>query len=167
MYITQLDSPVGKLTMAGDGQAITGLWIQGQKYDRATLPAQAQVRDDLPVFGEARRWLDAYFGGKDPGALPPLAPVGSAFRQAVWARLLRIPRGSVVTYGDIAQALSKPAQAVGGAVGHNPISILIPCHRVVGATGNLTGYAGGLAAKEHLLRLEGVDMAPLFIPNAK
>lgn len=157
-YRTQIPSPLGALTLAGDGGAITGLWLPGQKYFGATLKNDAVERADLPVFAQARAWLEAYFAGErpDPRALP-LAPRGSAFRKRVWAALLDIPYGETVTYGQIAREIGcASARAAGGAVGHNPISILIPCHRVLGAGGKLTGYAGGLPAKRFLLRLEGV-----------
>lgn len=150
-------SPVGLLTLASDGENLTGLWIAGQKYFAAGTPTNLPARDDLPVFMQARGWLDRYFAGErpEPGELP-LAPQGSAFRQRVWRVLCDIPYGQTVTYGEIArQLLVNSAQAVGGAVGHNPISIIIPCHRVLGADGSLTGYAGGLAAKQWLLRHEG------------
>ena len=124
----------------------------------------------LPVFEQASAWLDAYFAKAPLPALPPLAPQGSPFRQAVWRLLLEIPYGTVTTYGALArtlrgQGISAAAQAVGGAVGHNPISILIPCHRVVGSDGSLTGYAGGVANKQFLLELEGVDMTGLYVPT--
>ena len=150
-------SPVGLLTLASDGEAVTGLWLAGQKYFAAGIPTNLPACDDLPVFARARDWLDRYFAGErpEPGELP-LAPQGSAFRKRVWRVLCEIPYGQTVTYGEIARQLSvNSAQAVGGAVGHNPISIIIPCHRVLGADGSLTGYAGGLAAKQWLLRHEG------------
>ena len=161
MYKTTLPSPVGLLTLASDGTALTGLWLEGQKYFAATMGSHAEHRHDLAVFSQTAHWLDVYFSGEIPPALPPLAPQGSAFRQAVWKLLLEIPRGETTTYGALTkimrqQGLSASAQAVGGAVGHNPISILIPCHRVLGANGSLTGYAGGIEVKRRLLHLEGV-----------
>lgn len=170
-YLTTLPSPVGLLHMASDGDSITGLWLAGQKYFAATVEGDTQELPDLPVFQQAARWLNAYFAGKCPPALPPLAPRGSDFRQAVWKLLLEIPRGQTTTYGALAQKLrehgiSAAPQAVGGAVGHNPISILIPCHRVIGSNGSLTGYAGGIAAKRYLLRLEGVDVTGLTAPKS-
>ena len=165
-----MDSPVGRLHLASDGESITGLWIEGQKYFAATLDGDAMQQPDLPVFAQARAWLEAYFA-KDPlPPLPPLAPRGSDFRQHVWQQLLAIPYGKTVTYGDIAKTLkangiSAAAQAVGGAVGHNPISILIPCHRVVGSSGSLTGYAGGVHIKKALLELEETDMSGMFVPT--
>lgn len=168
--LTTLPSPVGPLHLASDGEAITGLWLEGQKYFAATLEGETRESPDLPVFRQTAAWLNAYFAGEVPPALPPLAPQGSPFRQAVWKLLLEIPRGQTATYGALAeklreQGLSAAPQAVGGAVGHNPISILIPCHRVVGSDGSLTGYAGGLAAKQKLLELEGVDITGLSVPK--
>ena len=157
MVKTNYDSPLGQLTLASDGEAIIGLWIEGQKYFAAGIPTNLPVRDDLPVFLQARGWLDRYFAGKRPAVCElPLAPQGSAFRQSVWTILCQIPYGHTVTYGEIAKRLGcKSAQAVGGAVGHNPISIIIPCHRVLGADRGLTGYAGGMDKKIWLLRHEG------------
>lgn len=169
-YMTTLSSPVGFLHLASDGDSITGLWLEGQKYFAATLENDAKIQEDLPVLRQAAAWLDAYFAREVLPALPPLAPQGSPFRQAVWKLLLDIPRGQTTTYGALAQALreqgvSAAPQAVGGAVGHNPISILIPCHRVVGTNGSLTGYAGGIAAKKYLLELEGADVTGLYVPK--
>ena len=157
MVKTNYDSPIGQLTLASDGEAIIGLWIEGQKYFAAGIPTNLPVCDDLPVFLQARDWLDRYFAGECPKAAElPLAPQGSAFRQSVWTSLCQIPYGHTVTYGEIAKRLScKSAQAVGGAVGHNPISIIIPCHRVLRADRGLTGYAGGTDKKIWLLRHEG------------
>ena len=170
MYQTTLPSPVGRLTLASDGTALTGLWIEGQKYFASTLDADAIDAPALPVFLQTAQWLDAYFEKRPLPPLPPLAPKGSDFRQKVWQQLLAIPYGKTVTYGDIAKTLkergvSAAAQAVGGAVGHNPISIIIPCHRVVGSSGSLTGYAGGVHIKKALLELEGTDMTGMFVPT--
>ena len=158
-YITHYPSPVGRLTLASDGEAITGLWIAGQKYFAATLPEDTCLRPDLSVFLQAAAWLDAYFGEEDLLSLPPLRPDGTPFRKTVWEALLDIPYGVTVTYGELAEKLQysgvyTSARAVGGAVGHNPISILVPCHRVLGADGSLTGYAGGVEVKRFLLELE-------------
>lgn len=162
-YCTEYPSPVGLLTMASDGEHIVGLWLEGQKYFLSTLSQAPVQKDEVPVFDQAREWLNRYFAGEKPlpGELP-LAPMGGAFRQAVWQYLCEIPYGQVTTYGAIARQIaqqfgrqSMSAQAVGGAVGHNPISIIIPCHRVVGAGGSLTGYAGGVERKRWLLELEG------------
>ena len=153
-YISTYQSPLGGVTLSSDGESLTGLWFDGQKYFAATL-SQSHKAADLPVFRQTARWLDIYFQGLAPDFTPPLTPRGSPFRQAVWDELLRIPYGETVTYGDIAKKLGvRSAQAVGGAVGHNPISIIIPCHRVLGAKNDLTGYAGGLEKKAFLLTLE-------------
>ena len=169
-FLMKYSSPVGVLQLASDGESVTGLWIECQKYFAATLEDDARERTDLPIFCAAASWLDAYFAGRTLPALSALAPKGSPFRQAVWKLLLEIPCGKTTTYGALAQALreqgvSASAQAVGGAVGHNPISILIPCHRVVGTSGSLTGYAGGMAVKQRLLELEGADMTGLYVPK--
>lgn len=159
-FFTTVPSPLGELTLAGDGEGLSGLWLPGQKYFGGGMLETAARRDELPVFLLAGRWLERYFGGERPSPEEvPLRPVGSPFRQAVWRLLLKIPYGQVTTYGRLAAALGGTSpRAVGGAVGHNPISIIIPCHRVVGGNGSLTGYAGGLAAKKTLLRLEGADI---------
>ena len=162
-YITHYQSPLGSITISSDGTSLTGLWFDGQKYFASTLGADYKEKD-LPVFTEAKRWLDIYFSGNEPDFTPLLALKGSAFRMAVWQILQSIPYGQTITYGDIARQLAAQtgktkmsAQAVGGAVGHNPISIIVPCHRVVGTGGSLTGYAGGIAKKIKLLELEGID----------
>ncbi len=153
-------SPVGTITLAGQDDAITGLWFEGQKFFGATMPPGCQ-KGDLPVFRQAEHWLELYFTGKAPDFTPPLSFSSTPFRMAVWNALLTIPYGQTVTYGDIARQLGLPlssARAVGGAVGRNPISLFIPCHRVVGSGGSLTGYAGGLGVKSALLRLEGIHL---------
>lgn len=163
-YFTEYISPIGKLTIASDGTNIVGLWLDGQKYFLDTLPEMPIENNNIPVFDKVLDWLDRYFNGKKPDIKElPLKPIGGAFRQAVWQCLCEIPYGAVTTYGAIAKKVATElgketmsAQAVGGAVGHNPISIIIPCHRVVGANGSLTGYAGGIDKKIQLLRLEGV-----------
>ena len=155
-YTDRYPSPLGWMILASDGAALTGLWFEGQKY----CPDVSGYRQgELPVFAAAKAWLDVYFRGGDPGPVPPLAPAGTAFCQAVWAVLGTIPYGQTMTYGQVSGILarqrgSSSPRAVGSAVGHNPISILIPCHRVVGAGGTLTGYAGGLERKRKLLALE-------------
>ena len=155
LFLTHYASPLGPILLAADETGLTGLWFEGQKYFPSFLGVDYQEKE-TPVLTETARWLDVYFSGKDPDILPPLHPQGSPFRQAVWDILLTIPRGQTMTYGEIARRLGvRSAQAVGGAVGHNPISILIPCHRVVGSDGSLTGYAGGLDRKTRLLQLEG------------
>lgn len=174
-YSTTYKSPVGTLTLACDeeGRRLVGLWLEGQKYHGGTLSQAMTRRDDILLFGTAKEWLDRYFAGEQPQAGQlPLAPMGSEFRQGVWSILREIPYGQVMTYGDIAREMatrmgreSMSSQAVGGAVGHNPISIIIPCHRVVGSSGSLTGFAGGVRAKGKLLELEGADLSRLFVPN--
>ena len=170
-YITHYSSPIGAITIASNGTSLTGLWFDGQKYFASTLGADYKEKD-LPVFTEAKRWLDIYFSGREPDFTPPLALNGSAFRMAVWQILQSIPYAQTITYGDIARQLAAQqgktkmsAQAVGGAVGHNPISIIVPCHRVVGADGSLTGYAGGIDKKVQLLELEGIDITEFTIPS--
>ena len=159
MYCTQYASPLGLMTLASDGKAIVGLWFEGQKHFAAGVREEMIPRDDLPVFAQARDWLERYFDGQRPAISElPLAPCGSAFQQSVWQVLCRIPYGQTMTYGEIARYIRcQSAQAVGGAVGRNPISVIIPCHRVLGANGSLTGYAGGVDKKNRLLQLEGAD----------
>lgn len=172
-YSTHYASPLGLLMLASDGDNLVGLWIEGQKYFGDTVDEDMTEKGDLPVFTATKNWLDKYFAGQKPAIADlPLAPTGGAFRKAVWNILCEIPYGQYITYGDIAKAVavrmgkaSMSSQAVGGAVGHNPISIIIPCHRVVGANGSLTGYAGGISKKIKLLEREGVDMSQLFVPT--
>jgi len=147
------------LTLAADGESLTGLWLEGQKYFAAGPGPDARDVPNLPVFLETAAWLERYFSGQRPPDLPPLAPGGSGFRQSVWKKLLEIPYGQTRSYGELAEVLDSSPRAVGGAVGHNPISILIPCHRVVGAHGGLTGYAGGVDKKRFLLELERDGLA--------
>lgn len=172
-FSTTYDSPVGTLTLCSDGENLCGLWIEGQKYHGATIPEAMVPRDDAEPFPQTRAWLDGYFAGRQPaiGDLP-LRPIGSDFRQRVWRILTQIPYGQTTTYGAIAQQVAAEegkdhmaSLAIGGAVGHNPISIIIPCHRVVGSDGSLTGYAGGIERKMALLELEGVDMGRLYVPK--
>ena len=159
IYTSHYTSPLGGMTLTSDGTALTGLYFDDEKD---CPPISAARKKDLPVFGEIMRWLDLYFAGKEPDFMPTLNPTGTSFQMSVWAILRAIPFGETTTYGAIAKQLEKntgrrmSAQAVGGAVGRNPISILIPCHRVIGANGSLTGYAGGLDKKEYLLELEGI-----------
>ena len=156
-YTYRYTSPLGGITLASDGEALTGLWFDGQKYFADTLDAE-YAEKVLPVFDETAKWLDLYFGGIVPGFTPKLNPRGTSFRRRVWDVLLTIPYGQTMTYGEIAKALGcRSSQAIGGAVGHNPISLIIPCHRVVGADGSLTGYAGGVDKKRRLLELEFVS----------
>lgn len=160
-YTAHYDSPLGDITLASDSAALTGLWFEGQKYYGSTLINNEELRINneefsLPlVFDEVRRLLDIYFSGREPDFMPPLSLKGTPFQQRVWKELLTIPYGQTVTYGELARRLGcRSAQAVGGAVGRNPISIIVPCHRVVGADGSLIGYAGGLDRKRALLELE-------------
>ena len=160
--ISSYDSPLGKITLASRGCKLVGLWFDGQKYDRAGIEDEIVEGSDDAIL-QARRWLDIYFSGKNPEFLPPLETSGSEFRRMVAEIMLSIPYGETVTYGQIAREIALrtgkehvSAQAVGGAVGHNPISIIIPCHRVLGSNGSLTGYAGGIDRKRTLLQLEGI-----------
>lgn len=171
IFIQHYDSPLGAILLAADETGLTGLWFDGQKYFARDLPAEC-VEQNTPALSEVKRWLDIYFTGKEPDFMPPLHPIGSAFRRSVWDILLRIPYGQTTTYGEIARQLAEKqgrpriaAQAVGGAVGHNKISIIIPCHRVVGTNGSLTGYAGGIDKKVKLLEWEHTDMTGLFVPR--
>ena len=171
IYTCTYQSKLGEILMAADETGLTGLWFTGQKYFANTLPNE-YISQETSILEEAKRWLDIYFSGKKPTFTPPLHPAGSAFRQAVWQILLQIPYGQTTTYGEIARQLAAmqktphmSAQAVGGAVGHNEISIIIPCHRVVGTSGSLTGYAGGIEKKVALLQLEHTDMSHFFIPK--
>lgn len=171
-YSTIYPSPVGKIMLASDGNHLVGLWIEGQKYFGNTLPEKPVEKNDFPLFFIAKEWLDQYFSGENP--MPsqlPLRPFGSPFRQIVWNILCGIPYGQVTTYGAIAKQAAAQmgretmsSQAIGGAVSHNPISIIIPCHRVVGTNGNLTGYAAGVSTKIKLLEHEGADISRLFVP---
>ena len=170
-YTKRYMSPVGVILLAADDAGLTGLWFEGSKYFAAELP-KAHIEQDTPVLLETIQWLDVYFAGKEPDFTPPLHLIGSDFRQAVWNILLSIPYGQTMTYGQIAKQLAKSmqfakmsAQAVGGAVGHNEISIIIPCHRVVGTNGSLTGYAGGIEKKGKLLELEHTDRTGFFVPR--
>ena len=171
VYTCHYESQLGGILLAADEIGLTGVWFDGQKYFARELPAE-RTEMEMPILTETKRWLDVYFSGTEPDFLPPLHPIGSTFRQEVWKLLLQIPYGKTVTYGELARQLAErrgfprmSAQAVGGAVGHNRISILIPCHRVVGTNGSLTGYAGGIDKKVKLLELEGTDMTGFFAPK--
>ena len=171
IFTQHYTSPLGGMLLAADERGLTGLWFDGQKYFGGHLPA-AHTERQTPILAQTKRWLDLYFTGKKPDFLPPLHPDGSAFRQAVWALLLQIPYGQATTSGALAGELARQrglthfaAQAVGGAVGHNRVSIIIPCHRVVGSGGSLTGYAGGLENKIKLLELESADLGGLYRPT--
>lgn len=170
-YISYYDSIMGKLLLAADDAGLTGLWFDGEKYYPQNLDCE-YLQKEVPVFNEVKRWLDIYFSGKNPDFIPPLHLKGSPFRVEVWKILKEIPYGKTTTYNDIARQIAAKkglarmsAQAIGGAVGHNEISIIIPCHRVVGSNGSLTGYAGGLDKKVKLLDLEGVNIKNFFLPK--
>ncbi|MBP3209762.1 MAG: methylated-DNA--[protein]-cysteine S-methyltransferase [Oscillospiraceae bacterium] len=159
-YTYHYTSPLGEISLASNGEKLSGLWFVGQKYFAKTLEKEHEEKH-LPIFDETNHWLDQYFSGKIPDFKPPLFLRGTPFRRSVWEILLAIPYGKTMTYGEIAKIIARQngyqymsAQAVGGAVGHNPISLIIPCHRVLGADGSLTGYAGGLERKRWLLSLE-------------
>jgi methylated-DNA-[protein]-cysteine S-methyltransferase len=163
-YIQKIESPVGTLTVSSDGQNISGLWIEGQKYFAGTLEKDVSEKN-LPVFEGVRKWLAIYFSGREPDFTPPLMPKGSPFQKSVWQSLRKIPYGQTTSYGELAKQFESDnkgkgtsPRAVGGAVGRNPVSILIPCHRVIGRNGSLTGYAGGIDRKIKLLKLEGVNI---------
>ena len=155
-YTAHYPSPLGDITLASDGVALTGLWFDGQKhFTPPSFEAHGSADGNLPVFDTAKRWLDIYFSCREPSFTPPLAMRGTAFRQRVWHELLTIPYGQTTTYGHLARRLGcRSAQAIGGAVGHNPIGLIVPCHRVIGADGALTGYAAGIGRKQFLLQLE-------------
>lgn len=153
-YTYNYSSPLGEILLAANDNGLTGLWFYGAKYFAAELEDE-RTEKLTPVLRQTLRWLDIYFSGSEPDFMPPLELHGSDFRRRVWAELEKIPYGETVTYGEIAKKLGvKSAQAVGGAVGHNPVSIIVPCHRVLGADGSLTGYAGGTDKKARLLELE-------------
>ena len=171
LYTGYYQSPLGRLLLAADEIGLTGLWFERQRHFAQGL-APVHTDEETPILAQTRRWLDLYFRGMQPDFVPPLHPIGSAFQQSVWEILLQIPYGHTTTYGEIARQIAQKqgisrmsAQAVGGAVGHNPISILIPCHRVVGVNGRLTGYAGGIEKKIQLLTLEKCDMHSFAVPK--
>ncbi len=169
LYKTTKNTPIGNITLCSDGKSIAGLWIENQKYFAQTAKEEMIENADLAVFERAIDWLNRYFAGEMPDISEiPLSPEGSEFRKAVWKVLCAIPYAKVTTYGEIARKISAEtgkktsARAVGGAVGHNPISIIIPCHRVIGANGNLTGYAGGIGLKVRLLEHEKANLSDFF-----
>ena len=170
---THYDSPLGGMLLSADDKGLTGLWFDGQKYFAYGLTESETCEEqENSTLTEAKRWLDIYFSGKEPGFDLPISLSGTDFQKKVWGILCAIPYGKTMTYGQIAAQLAAEqgaahmsAQAVGGAVGHNPLSIIVPCHRVVGTNGSLTGYAGGIDRKIKLLTLEGVDMNRFFVPK--
>ena len=169
IYTNYYNSPIGRITMASEGTALIGLWFEGQKYFADSIKEEC-TKKDLDIFDDTSRWLDIYFSGKEPDFTPKILITGTPFRKSVAEIMLTIPYGKTMTYGEIANVIAKEkgiakmsAQAVGGAVGHNSISIIIPCHRVVGTNGSLTGYAGGLDKKIQLLKLEKTDTSGLFV----
>jgi len=172
-YCANYSSPIGKILLASDGENLIGLWNENQKYHGGTVKEPMIEKSDLKVFINTKKWLDTYFANRKPLISElPLAPIGGEFRKVVWKILCEIPYGETTTYGEIAKKVASglgkekmSSQAVGGAVGHNPISIIIPCHRVVGKNGSLTGYAGGIDKKVKLLEHEGANMSSLFIPT--
>ena len=170
-YTTKYQSLVGEILLACDNIGLTGLWFEGEKFYALGLDLEHEEKQ-TSVFEETKRWLDIYFSGDEPEFMPPIHMVGTPFQLSVWKILCKIPYGKTITYGDIAKQIAKErgldrmsAQAVGGAVGHNEISIIVPCHRVVGTNGSLTGYAGGMDIKTALLKLEGINMDNLFVPT--
>lgn len=159
IFTSQHNTPIGRVTMASDGVALIGLWINGQKHFMAGMPSNATRQDDLQIFVRTRKWLNEYFLGHNPSISDlDLAPMGTDFQHAVWNELCKIPYGQTITYGDIARRIGAFPRAVGSAVGHNRISVIIPCHRVVGANGAITGYAAGINTKIKLLQHEGVKL---------
>lgn len=169
-YVYHYQSPLGGITLTSDGAALVGLWFDKQRFFADSV-VQDHEEKSLPVFEQADRWLDLYFSGRDPGFAPPVTLRTTEFRQAVCRIMLTIPYGRTMTYGRIAEIVARQrgvprmsAQAVGGAVGHNPVSLIIPCHRVIGAGSALVGYSGGLDRKAALLELEHADLSGDFIP---
>ena len=166
-YISKYESPLGKITIASDGEGIIGLWLDGQKYFASTLGDDFSKDKGLEVFNKAHEWLDSYFAGENPKITLPLMLKGSEFREKIWGILLDIPYGKLTTYSEVTKTYEEltgkktSPRAVGGAVGHNPVSIIVPCHRVVGAKGSLTGYAGGIDKKTWLLEHEKAPMKGL------
>ena len=170
-YTSHYESPIGGILLAADDAGLTGLWFEGQKYFARCLEKNHEEKE-IPLFEKTKQWLDIYFSGKEPGFSLPLHFTGTDFQKEVWEILCSIPYGQTATYGEIANRIAvkrglphMSAQAVGGAVGHNEISIIVPCHRVVGSNGSLTGYAGGIDKKIKLLELEGLEMSKFFVPK--
>ncbi len=157
-YVNFYESPLGRLLLAADENGLCGLWFDGQKYFADGLDSDHEEKN-IAVFDQTRRWLDIYFDGRRPDFMPPLNFVGTEFQRRVWRLLLMIPRGATMTYGALARAINmKSARAIGGAVARNKISIIVPCHRVIGSNGKLIGYSAGVDKKLKLLELEGVKI---------
>lgn len=170
-YTTKYQSPVGEILLACDEIGLTGLWFKDEKFYALSLDPEHKERE-TPIFCEVKRWLDIYFLGSEPDFMPSIHMIGTPFQLSIWKILTKIPYGKTTTYGEIAKQIAEErglkqmsAQAVGVAVGHNPISIIIPCHRVVGTNGSLTGYAGGIEKKVQLLTLEKADTSSFFVPK--
>lgn len=170
-YKEYYDSPLGQILLVADDEGLVGLWFAKHKYKGHTMDPEAEIKE-TDAIAAAKKWLDQYFVGKEPEVAVPIHFIGSDFRKSVWEILKTIPYGQTVTYGEIAKLVGDArgvkkmaSQAVGGAVGHNPVSIIVPCHRVVGANGSLIGYGGGIDKKVKLLELEGVDMAAFTVPT--
>lgn len=162
-YLSYYKSPLGEIVLSASNQGLSGLWFVGQKYFALYFDKE-HIYQEIPLFADVKRWLDIYFSGKEPNFSLPLHFTGSPFQNEVWKILSQIPYGRTTTYGQIAKQVAikrgvskMSAQAIGGAVGRNEIAIIVPCHRVVGVNGNLTGYAGGIEKKISLLQLEGID----------
>lgn len=171
-YTTHYQSPIGGILLAADEIGLTGLWFDGEKYYADHLDSEHEEKE-TPILERTKEWLTVYFSGNEPSFLPPIHMIGTPFQLSVWKILQKIPYGKTVTYGEIAKEIAEQkglsrmsAQAVGGAVGHNEISIIVPCHRVVGTNGSLTGYAGGIDKKVKLLTLENVDLQHLSSPRS-
>ncbi len=170
-YTSHYSSPIGDILLAADEIGLTGLWFEGQKYFALYLDKEHEEKE-LPIFEQTKQWLDIYFSGREPDFKVPLHFTGTDFQNEVWEILYKIPYGQTMTYGEIAKKVASQrgiarmsAQAVGGAVGHNEISIIVPCHRVVGTSGSLTGYAGGIDKKIALLKLEKVNVDSFVVPK--
>lgn len=170
-FLHYYDSPLGKIILASDGENLLACCLPTSKYPNKSVFADKEQKL-LPVFEDSMRWLDIYFAGEKPDSLPKIKFIGSDFQISVWKILKEIPYGKIVTYKDIAKRIAEnrgikkmSAQAVGGAVGHNPINIIIPCHRVVGTNHSLVGYGGGINIKSYLLKMEGVDIEKYTIPK--
>ncbi|MDR1409910.1 MAG: methylated-DNA--[protein]-cysteine S-methyltransferase [Oscillospiraceae bacterium] len=189
IYLDTYDSPIGQLSLASDGIYLCGLWMENQKYYQDKLEIRLNIKTKSAIaklterlyapearchpafFEDARKWLDIYFSGGEPSSAPPLRLRGTGFQEEVWAILQNIPYGQLTTYGAIAKQIANSrgaetasARAVGVAVGRNPVSVIVPCHRVVGSNNSLTGYAGGIRRKIYLLELEGIDVNKLSVP---